>query len=121
MRVYQGGTKMWCPHCNEVTVCAGINPSALAGHSGQLWYRQEHKDIQWFRRGRKCQRCGKSFLTAEVQEAFLNELVELRDALKDLKANAEAYYEQSKKAEAILRKLTEALGVLQSLKLYKKA
>ena len=119
MRVSQGGTQMWCPHCKKVTVCAGINPSALMGKSGQRWLKNEHKDVHWFRRGRRCKECRKGFVTAELLESFLDELIELRDALKAIKTNAEAYVEQSKGAAESLQKLTEALEVLKALKLYK--
>lgn len=121
MRVTQGGTQMYCPNCKLVTVCEGISPSALTGSSGQRWHNTKHKDVNWFRRGRKCNECKQSFLTAEIGESFLDELVELRDALKVLKANAETYIEQSKDATESLQKLTQALEVLQALKLYKKS
>ncbi len=91
MKVTQGGTKLWCPTCKRVTVCKGINPSYVAGESGQRWHRADHKDIQWFRRGRECLSCSSQFLTAEVDEDFLGELVRLRDTLKSIKVNAEAY------------------------------
>jgi hypothetical protein len=114
-----GGTQMYCPRCESVEVCAAIPTTALGKEAGQRWYRPDHDDIQWFRRGRECQTCGFAFLTSEVQEAFLDELVELRGALGDLKKNAERYAEASKEAEQTLHELTASLQVLRALKIYK--
>jgi len=119
-RVQQGGTNKWCPRCQEIRVCAAINPSRLAGESGQRWVRGDHKDITWFRRGLVCQTCGHEWLTAEVHEDFLDELVELRDALRDIKAHAEEYIRQSGSAARALDKLGSSLKVLRALDVYKR-
>jgi hypothetical protein len=118
-RVAQGGTQMWCPSCEAVTVCAAVNPSTLGNPSGQRWYLKNHSDIQWFRRGRICQTCDHEFLTAEVDEQFVGELVELRDALREIKLNAEAYVKESAAASKTLAKLGGSLSVLRALKIYK--
>lgn len=73
------------------------------------------------RRGRVCQDCYHEFLTAEVDERFIDELVELRDALAEIKANAEAYVTESAAASRSLSKLSASLGVLRAVKIYKKA
>lgn len=119
-RVSQGGTRKWCPSCDSVQVCAAVSPSSLGFGSGQRWYRRDHSDIRWFRRALVCQKCGHEWLTAELPEKFLEELVELRNALKDVKANAEAYIRESEKASVSLRKLSESLSVLRALNSYKK-
>ena len=49
----------------------------------------------------------------------MDELVELREALGDLKKNAEKYVKASKEAEASLHGLTESLQVLRALDIYK--
>ncbi|HXG11462.1 MAG TPA: DNA-directed RNA polymerase subunit alpha C-terminal domain-containing protein [Gemmataceae bacterium] len=118
MRVAQGGTKMYCPHCGHVRVCEAISTTQLGKPSGQRWYRKGHEDLQWFRRGRRCQTCRKAFITAEVDEDFLDELVELRTVLAQIKANAEAYVKESKAASEALSRLTASLGVLRALKIY---
>ena len=64
----QGGTQKWCATCKAIQVCAAVNPSQLRERSGQWWYRPDHADIQWFRRGLICQRCRSEWLTAEVEE-----------------------------------------------------
>jgi len=116
----QGGTQKWCPTCESTQVCAAVNPTQLGERSGQRWYKPDHDDIQWFRRGLICQNCGSEWLTAEVEEKFLTELVELRNALKEIKKNAEAYAKESEKAGQSLTKLSESLNVLRALKIYKK-
>lgn len=121
MRVDQGGTRIYCPHCKKVTICAGKNPSYITGKSGQRWYRSDYSDIQWFRRARQCQTCFDMFLTAELSEDFLKELIELRGALANIKKNAEAYIHQSSSAAESLKQLAESLGVLRALKIYAKA
>ncbi|MEF8732491.1 MAG: hypothetical protein V5B40_11460 [Candidatus Accumulibacter meliphilus] len=119
MKNYQGGTQKYCPKCKEVRVCAAVNPTQLGLKSGQRWYRTQHSDIQYFRRGLVCQTCQHQWPSAEIPEQFLDELVELRNALKDIKQNAEAYSKESANASASLAKLSESLSVLKALKVYK--
>lgn len=116
----QGGTKKWCPSCNSIQVCAAVNPSQLDYKSSQRWYKTRHSDVRWFRRGLVCQKCAHQWLTAEIDEEFVHELVQLRDALKEIKANAEAYVKESDRAAKSLAKLSKSLGVLRALKIYKK-
>jgi hypothetical protein len=112
---------MHCPYCRSVRVCEAISTTQLGKPSGQRWYRKGHEDLQWFRRGRRCQTCQKPFVTAEVDEDFLDELVELRTALAQIKANAEVYVKEAKVASEALNRLTAALGGLRALKIYEDA
>lgn len=59
------------------------------------------------------------WLTAELPEEFLDELVELRNALKEVKLNAESYIKEAESASAHLNKLSASLAVLRALKVYK--
>ena len=113
-----GGTQMYCPECKKIEACSAISTTKLRERSGQRWFRTQYDDMQWFRRARECQSCKFQFLTSEVHEAFLDELVELGDAFSDLKSNAESYIHSSKDAESSLRNLTEPLQVLRALKIY---
>lgn len=117
----KGGTKMYCPKCATITTCAAIGPQSLTGKASQRWQRKDHKDIQWFRRARECQSCSIRFLTAELNENFLGELVELRNALSAIKKNAELYIAQSSSAGESLQKLTRSLDLLRALKVYRDA
>ena len=96
MRNAQGGTQLWCPRCAAITVCKAVNPSLLAEDPDQTWNMEEHPDIQWFRRARICQTCDHEFLTAEIDEAFLTELVQLRETLNELRKYIVSYAKQSK-------------------------
>jgi uncharacterized coiled-coil DUF342 family protein len=78
-------------------------------------------DVHWFRRGRICQKCENEFFTAEVDEQFVDELCELRDALKELRTNADEYANQSSVASKSLSKLTKSLSALRALALYQDA
>lgn len=116
-----GGTKMHCPGCDKTTVCAAVPLTQLGEKSGQRWHRTDHRDIQWFRRGRECQSCGCQFITSEIDEEFIDELVELRDALGAIKKNAEKYSKEAAQASATLDELSKSLKILKALKIYKKS
>lgn len=72
--------------------------------------------MNFFRRFRQCTNCNEHFETSEVEAKFLDELVELRHALADIKANAAAYEADAKKAADRLKKLSKSLAVLRALK-----
>jgi hypothetical protein len=112
------GTKMFCPHCQEINECRAIKPNEVGLKGGQRWYRTDSPDIQWFRRIRQCLGCSEVFITAEVNEDYLDELVELRSALREIKLNAEQYLKESTAASKTLTKLSASLGVLQALNIY---
>ena len=117
----RGGTKMYCPECEDIETCSAIPLSQLGKKSGQRWYKTDHKDIHWFRRGRECQTCGHEFVTSEMNEEFIDELTELRDALGKIKKNATKYSKEAKQASSTLDDLSKSLKVLKALKIYKNA
>jgi len=55
-----------------------------------------------------------------MREDFVEELVELRDALAAIKKDAEQYIKDSEKTSQSLDGLTTSLGKLRALKIYKK-
>jgi len=116
-----GGTKMHCRYCEETTVCAAIPLTTLGEQAGQRWQRTDHRDINWFSRGRECLSCGNVFITSEIDEKFIDELVELRDALGVIKKNAEKYSKEATQAASTLDELSKSLKVLSALKVYKRA
>jgi hypothetical protein len=118
MRNYQGGTQKWCPQCKAIRVVRTVSTSSLGARSGQRFYRTNHEDIQYFRRGQECQTCWHDWLSAEVPEDFIDELVELRDALRDIKKNAEAYSKESENAAKSLASLSKSLSDLRALNIY---
>jgi len=110
---------MWCPGCQQETICAARNLSAHGLRGGQ---RQRHEDqeINWFRRARECLSCGETYLTVELNEDYLDELIELRKALADVKTHAEEYTHESSRAARALRRLSESLKVLRALHIYQR-
>ena len=122
MRVTKGGTDMFCPGCKSINTCKAVPVPQVTMRTsdyGQRRYYKKHADLQFFQRGRECLACGHEFVSAEVDRGFLEELVELRDALRELKSNAESYVKESAAASESLSKLSASLGVLRALKMYK--
>ena len=117
-RKTRGGTLKYCPNCATIRVCTAVNPGPIAQRSGQRWQMKAHADLQWFRRALICQTCNVQWLTAEINENLLTELVQLRDALKDIKLHTEAYVSEAGKAAKSLEKLSQSLKVLRALKMY---
>lgn len=111
----RSATKLWCPTCEEVNPCYSINSSEVDARSGHRFYKEGHEDVQFFRRFRQCEVCSNTFETAEAEGKFLAELVELRSVLADLKANANAYALDAKKAAEGLKKLSRSLQMLKAL------
>jgi hypothetical protein len=122
MRTNKGGTDMYCPNCKSIATCKAIPAANITDNSRdhrQRRYYTKHDDIHWFQRGRECLSCDHQFISAEVDRTFLQELVELRDALSTIKVNAESYIDESTAASRSLVKLSESLEVLQALNIYK--
>ena len=121
-RVASGGTDMWCPKCGTIRTCKAVPTKEVNWwlKSGQRWYRNDHDDVRWFRRGRRCLTCDHKFLTAEATEELIEELIELRNALRSIKSNTEKYVKQSNTAAKSLKKLNESLAALRALKIYEK-
>lgn len=122
MRVAKGGTSMYCPSCKEITTCTAVPAARITENTkdySQRMYYEEYSDIHFFQRGRICQSCNHEFVSAEVDLGFLEELVELRNALSSIKINAETYIKESAAASESLANLSNSLGVLRALKLYK--
>lgn len=95
MSNYQGGTLKRCPKCKDYRVVRSLPPSCRAPIPSQRVCRPEYEDIHYFRRGQQCQTCWHIWLSAEVPETLIHELIELRNALRDIKKNTEAQSEES--------------------------
>ena len=76
-----GFTTLYCPNCEEGQLCPVIPLYKFNKKKDRNFYIDEHSDVQWFRRGRSCKKCGHEFLTAELAESFIFELTELRKRL----------------------------------------
>lgn len=81
-----GGPLLFCPQCGKHNRCRSVPLRLAVDLNTELKksrniYFKSHSDIQWYRRTRQCSACSGVFVTAEVDEKFLNELVELRGRL----------------------------------------
>ena len=113
-----GGTTMWCKECEQLTVCKAVPAASITGDPddyGQRKYDPNHPDVNWFQRGRICLDCESEFVTAEIHENFLIELIKLRCALRDIKINAKKYTKESTAASETLLALSKSLSVLDAL------
>lgn len=72
------GTTVFCPECKAFQTSRTLPLDSRGYSRARRWYRQDHRDIAWFRRLRRCNACGNDFLTAEVEEQLLEELAALR-------------------------------------------
>lgn len=76
----RGGTRVYCARCRRETICRAISPTKLGKKKAQRVNHEQYVDIHWFRRGRECSDCGSIFLTGELDETFIQELVDLRNS-----------------------------------------
>lgn len=76
-----GGPQIYCPKCQSFNQCKAVPPSSIGESSQRRFYYSDHDDVAWFRRARHCSNCQETFLSAEIDEALLEELIELRKKL----------------------------------------
>jgi len=105
----KGGTEMWCPQCEEVTICAAIPNAELGLISSQRISKINEPDLNWFRRARQCQECFHDFVTAEIEEKFIDELCKMRTALADIRKQLEGCHKAARMASAAILKVEDIL------------
>lgn len=76
-----GFTTLYCPNCESLQECPVIPLNRLRRKKSRNYCGAVQTDINWFRRGRICKKCGHKFLTAELQESLVDELIEVRSRL----------------------------------------
>jgi hypothetical protein len=70
-------TRLYCPFCLEITICNVIqDPEGIV--KGGNFGRQDYDDIRFRQRLRYCNKCKVDFVTYEVHEELINELIQLR-------------------------------------------
>ena len=112
---------LWCPECRKLTVCRSESddktseddPFGLGFMEGLLGfdtvtkpgspakpYRQSKRypHIHWRLRNRRCQDCSRVFQTAEIEDSYVMELLDLKLAKESL--------------EGEIARLTEALTAI---------
>jgi hypothetical protein len=92
-----------------------VPASHVGEKAGNHWFSTEHPDINYFLRWHNCSNCNEYFETYELDAGFVRELIKLREALRDIKANAAEYDADAKKAAKTLNKLSKSLKVLKAL------
>jgi hypothetical protein len=110
-----GGTKMYCPGCKKITVCKAIPLSQIGEKSRRLWYKC-YNDLQLFRRARECLKCHHVFLTSEIDEKILDELLILRK-LEDIKNNVQEYIKEDDPVRS-LEKIEKINNSLDDFKIF---
>jgi hypothetical protein len=79
----KGGPLLNCPKCGKLNHCVSIRLYKAGENNDRNLHFVNHNDICWYRRARKCEGCDEIFLTAEIAEKFLEELVDLRSKLNE--------------------------------------
>lgn len=75
------GIRLWCPYCRDITTCHADRPSHHGLPSARRFEGAKYKDVQWFRRLRLCDHSQHHFVTGEISEDLISELMDLRDRL----------------------------------------
>ncbi len=77
----KGGPLLNCPNCGQLAHCLSVPLAKAEQEQARNLYFTAQQDVRWYRRARQCSSCSKVFLTAEIGEKFLDELVSLRKRL----------------------------------------
>lgn len=95
-----GGTEIYCPFCKGFKVCSGSVKLSEFGsdnsYFGNYYDEQrrsysKHADLSFFARGRLCLTCKRKFITVEIHEDVIKQLVELRNIFDTIKQDAEIF------------------------------
>jgi len=105
-----GGTIIYCPHCKDVAVCA-VDPNAKENKSPQAKVYTKFDDLRFFQRGRKCNDCNKSFVTLEVDEKIIDELISYRELIPKI---FEKLKRQTSESNNLYTTLIEIINELSS-------
>jgi transcriptional regulator NrdR family protein len=75
------GRRQYCPRCKEPQITHAARPYKFGESEHRCVKSEKFDDIQWFRRVRICSVCGPHFITAELDEKLVTELIKSRDRL----------------------------------------
>ena len=82
-----GPTTLYCAKCKTERKCWS-DQAYMRTQEIDLDPNKSDGDIRWYQRGRTCDFCTNSFLTAELDVRFLEELILLREKLDGIKGIA---------------------------------
>jgi hypothetical protein len=72
-----GSSQLYCAQCGEVTECLAIPPELMRHPTTLRKYPRDYLGIYWHRRVRMCLKCKHKFMTAEIDEEKLVNLINL--------------------------------------------
>ena len=103
MRGTRGGTRMHCPVCGQITICA-----ALPYDGGEQLTKSEELQIWYFARRRECQDCGSTFETVEVSKDWLKKS---ERHIQSIELRLEETFEKSNGANELILNWNVDLGL----------
>lgn len=104
-----GGTRFWCEQCSQIQPFAVANDLLVHPHNGLY----EADGIPFRRRRKYCNQCGFEIFTAEIDEDYLDEFLEIRKKLISIQEALDV--EVSKIKASRDRKRTRALEKAEAL------
>lgn len=75
---WRGPLHVYCPTCGEFQRARSLRIPRSFEEGKRKWRYVSEPDIAWYRRQRRCLKCGNHFPTGEVSESLLEELLRLR-------------------------------------------
>jgi hypothetical protein len=87
---WRGPLQIHCSECGDFQRARSLRIPRSLGEGKRKWYFVKEPDIAWFRRKRQCTKCGKEFLTGEVSEGLIEELLRLRQRERKRKVSSYA-------------------------------
>lgn len=115
-----GGTEIYCPFCRSFKVCSGsvklsefsVENSYFGNYTDeQRLTHSKCKDLSFFARGRLCLTCNRKFITVEIHENVLQELIDLRNKMVNIREKANNFNENNSTSGH----LTDILEFLEEL------
>lgn len=76
---WRGPLRVHCPKCDRFNPARSLRIPESIDDGARRFHFTRHPDIAWFRRQRRCGVCHEEFLTAEIHEALVDELLFLRE------------------------------------------
>ncbi|MBJ6749893.1 hypothetical protein [Geomonas anaerohicana] len=75
------GPVSYCPRCHRLCTCFSVPLKKAKTEPVRNLYYQLHQDVRWYRRARQCSECHEVFVTAELDQSMLDELILLRKTI----------------------------------------
>ncbi|MBB3020399.1 hypothetical protein FHR70_003480 [Microvirga lupini] len=83
-----------CRQCADFEDAEPLGVEDEAGEPDRFWFYEDHPDIGWVKRRRRCLSCERAYATGEVDESLIEELRELRGQVASQAAQIASLTEQ---------------------------